>query len=135
MTNHTDSSIDAFLAHDVFAVAGASEDRAKYGNKTLRVYIQNHKEVFPLNPKGGTIEGLKAYSKLGDIPKSVGALSIVTPPAITKKVVDEALALGIKHLWMQPGAENDDAIQAAKDQGANVIFGGPCVLVALGYHE
>ena len=50
-------------------------------------------------------------------------------------VVEEALALGIEHYWMQPGAESDAAIAAIEAAGRNVIAHGPCLLVVLGYRE
>ena len=50
-------------------------------------------------------------------------------------MVREAASLGIRHLWMQPGAESDEAIQAAESLGLEVIAGGPCLLVVLGYRE
>lgn len=127
--------IRKYLTGKRFAVVGASQDRAKYGNKVLRVYQQNHLDVVPINPGGGQIEGLDALSDLASLPEPVDGISIVTPPAVTKKVVEQALSLGIKNIWMQPGAEDPDAVAAAEQAGANVIAGGPCVLVALRYHE
>ena len=44
------SSIKLFLSSPAFAVAGASNNRKKYGNKVLRCYLQNHKKVYPINP-------------------------------------------------------------------------------------
>ena len=89
----------------------------------------------PINPKATKIEGLTAYPSLGDIPEQVNALSIITPPKITREIVQQAITKGIKHIWMQPGAEDDEAISAALQAGLNVIHGGPCVLVALGFHD
>jgi len=127
--------IRTFLSGKRFAVVGASQDREKYGNKVLRVYQQNDLDVVPINPAGGQIEGLEAVPDLASLTEPVDGISIVTPPAVTKKVVEQALALGIKNIWMQPGAEDPDAVAAAEQAGANVIAGGPCVLVALRYHE
>jgi uncharacterized protein len=127
--------IRTFLSGKRFAVVGASHDRTKYGNKVLRVYQQNHLDVVPINPTGGQIEGLEAVPDLASLAEPVDGISIVTPPAVTKKVVDQALSLGIKNIWMQPGAEDREAVEAAERAGANVIAGGPCVLVALRYHE
>ena len=62
-------------------------------------------------------------------------LSIITPPAVTEKLVEEAAAAGVKHVWMQPGAESRRAVDRARELGMNVISGGPCLLVALGYRE
>jgi predicted CoA-binding protein len=127
--------IDTFLAGKRFAVVGASANREKYGNKVLRVYQQNKLDVAPVNPAGGEIEGLTAYADLPSVPGTVDGVSIITPPKITEQVVAQALSLGIKNIWMQPGAESDTAIELAEQGGANVIAGGPCILVKLRYHE
>ena len=63
------------------------------------------------------------------------AISVITPPAATEQVVREAAAAGVTHIWMQPGAESDEAIRAAEALGMAVIAGGPCLLVMMGYHE
>jgi uncharacterized protein len=127
--------IKSFLAGKRFAVVGASRDREKYGNKVLRTYLQNGLDAVPINPGGGDIEGLPSYPDLNALPEPVDGVSIITPPKVTEKVVEQALALGIEHIWMQPGAESPQAIEAAEKVGANVIAGGPCLLVVLRYHE
>ncbi len=128
-------SIQAFLASPSFAVVGASTDRSKYGNKVLRCYQQHGRKVFPVNPKAPVVEGLTAYPSLAALPEPVPAISVITPPAATAQVVREAHAAGVKHVWMQPGAESDAAIRAAESLGLSVIAGGPCLLVVMGYHE
>jgi predicted CoA-binding protein len=127
--------IEAFLACSSFAVVGASTDRSKYGNKVLRCYQQHGRKAFPVNPKAPEVEGLPAYPSLAALPEPVPAISVITPPAATEQVVREAHAAGVKHVWMQPGAESDEAIRAAKALGMNVIAGGPCLLVVMGYGE
>lgn len=127
--------VAAFLNGRPFAVVGASTNREKYGNKVLRVYQQNDKPVYPINPRAQTIEGLQAYPDLASLPELPHGVSIITPPAITARVVDQALSLGIEHLWMQPGAENAEAIALARDNGVNVVAYGACALVVMGYTE
>ena len=131
----TAGDIDAFLSGGPFAVVGASTNREKYGNKVLRVYLQNNRSVYPINPRAEEIEGLKAYPDLASLPEVPHGVSIITPPAITEQIVEEAVSLGIKHLWMQPGAESAKAVSYARKNGVNVVAGGACVLVALGYRE
>jgi predicted CoA-binding protein len=135
MPENQDKLMDEFLAQPAFAVAGASTNREKYGNKVVRAYQQNNRIVFPINPKATEIEGETAYPDLTCVPEGDVALSVVTPPHITLRVVTEAVKKGTKHIWMQPGAENEEAISLAQKAGVNVIHGGPCVLVALGYKE
>jgi predicted CoA-binding protein len=127
--------IQAFLESGVFAVVGASTDRSKYGNKVLRCYQQHGRKVYPVNPRAPEVEGLKAYPSLAALPEKVPAISVITPPSATEAVVREAHAAGVKHVWMQPGAESDAAVHAAEELGMNVIAGGPCVLVVLGFSE
>jgi predicted CoA-binding protein len=130
-----DSKIKAFLNGTPFAVVGASQDRSKYGNKVLRVYQQNGLTVYPINPRAEEIEGLVCHPDLASLPEAVHGISIITPPAVTEKVIEEAQAAGIRHLWMQPGAESDRAVERAEAAGLNVIAGGPCILVTLRYRE
>jgi predicted CoA-binding protein len=127
--------IEAFLASGPFAVVGASTDRSKYGNKVLRCYQQHGREVYPVNPHSGVVEGLTAYPSLAALPRKVAAISVITPPAVTERVVREAHAAGVRHVWMQPGAESDEAVRTAETLGMNVVAGGPCLLVVMGYHE
>lgn len=130
-----DQQIEAFLAAEAFGVAGASTNRAKYGNKVLRCYLQNGRVAFAVNPRAREIEGVPCYADVASLPDEVTALSILTPPAITEQIVDAALERGILDLWMQPGAESAPAIARALSAGANVIHGGRCVLVVLGFRE
>jgi predicted CoA-binding protein len=123
--------IAAFLAAGSFAVAGASADRAKYGNRVLRSLIAARRRVYPVNPHQSEIEGLRCYADLASLPEPVGSLSIVTPPAVTEQIVLAAAAAGIENVWMQPGAESPHAVAEAERLGLNVIAGGPCLLVAL----
>ena len=127
--------IQTFLAGKRFAVVGASQDRAKYGNKVLRAFLQNGLEVVPINPNSDEVEGLRTYADLKSLPASVDGVSIVTPPGVTEQVVEQAVELGIKNIWIQEGAESEHAVEHAVESGANVISGGPCALVALGYRE
>ncbi len=124
-------SINDFIKSRSFAVAGASQDQAKYGNLIFRKLVASGRQVFPLNPTANQVEGHEAYPSLDALPFVPEALSIVTPPAITENVVADATRLGVKHLWMQPGAESPVASQAARAAGLNVIDDGSCILVIL----
>jgi predicted CoA-binding protein len=130
-----DERIRLFLDGAPHAVAGASKDRAKYGNKVLRAYRQRGRKVYPLNPGAGEIEGLRAYPDLASLPEPIHGLSIVTPPAVTERLVEQAAEAGVRHLWMQPGAESAAAIRRAEELGLNLIADGPCLLVELRYRE
>ena len=125
------SKLSLFLSADSFAVAGASNRRQKYGNKVFRALVESGRTTYPLNPVADEIEGHTAFARIADLPSTPDSLSIVTPPAVTRQVVQDAIAAGVKHIWMQPGAEDDQASQLARQAGINVIDYGSCVLVLL----
>ncbi|HYC78402.1 MAG TPA: CoA-binding protein [Planctomycetota bacterium] len=124
-----------FLAKGPFAVAGASSNRSKYGNKVLRAYLQRGFKAYPVHPYEKTVEGVPVSAKLADLPEPVHGLSVITPAEVTERLVDEAAAVGIRRIWMQPGAESEAAVEKARTLGMSVISGGPCVLVALRFRE
>ncbi len=130
-----DPCIAAFLDGSHYAVVGASTNRSKYGNMVLRTYLQKNMSVTPVNPQATEIEGVTAVASLSEIQEPVHGISVITPPAITERVVEEAVELDIGHIWMQPGAESDTAVAAAESAGINVIHGGPCLLVVLGFRD
>jgi predicted CoA-binding protein len=123
--------IQQFLNGSTFAVAGASRDRTKYGNKVFRAIIASGRTVYPLNPHASEIEGQTAFASIADLPVTPESLSIVTPPSITRQVIQQAVVAGVKNIWLQPGAEDMQACEIARDAGINVIDDGSCILVSL----
>ena len=125
------NNIEVFLNASTFAVAGASQDRSKYGNKVFRAIIASGRTVYPLNPTAAEVEGDPAFASIANLPVVPESLSIVTPPHVTRQVIQQAIAAGVKNIWMQPGAEDEQASQAAREAGLNIIDDGSCVLVLL----
>jgi predicted CoA-binding protein len=122
---------ETFLSAGTFAVAGASRDPSKYGNRVLKALIESRRKVFPLNPTAPEVEGVRAYAAIADLPELPESLSVVPPPRVTREVVRQAIAAGVKNIWMQPGAEDDQASAEARAAGLNVIDDGSCILVSL----
>jgi predicted CoA-binding protein len=132
---HTHDPVARFLESPAFGVVGASPRRHKYGNKVLRCYQQNGRRAIPVNPREQVIEGAVCVATVLDLPDEVQSISVITPPAVTERIVEDAIRKGIRHVWMQPGAESDRAVAACEAAGVDVIADGSCVLVVLGYRE
>jgi predicted CoA-binding protein len=111
--------IDTFLGAAAFGVVGASSKPHKYGNKVLRCYQQNQRRVVPVNPVAREIEGLACVPSVADLPEEVGSISIITPPKVTEEVVEQAIARGIRNVWMQPGAESVQAVAGGHHGGGH----------------
>ena len=130
-----EAHIDAVLEAVHFAVVGASDDFSKYGAKVFACYSQAGRTATPVNPRVTTVQGVPTVASLRDLPDPAPSVSIITPPSVTEQVVEDAAAAGARILWMQPGAESPAAISRAQELGLEVIAGGPCLLVVLGYRE
>ncbi|KAJ3207912.1 hypothetical protein HDU67_007128 [Dinochytrium kinnereticum] len=130
----TSAASASFFAHSHYAVVGASADRAKFGNKVLRWYIDNKLDVIPVNPKSPEIESIPAVTSLAGLTNpSKTSVSVITPPAVTLGVLREALSLGIPAIWLQPGCESPEVRDFIDKEIGNkmvVLLGGPCILVS-----
>ncbi|KAJ2546817.1 hypothetical protein EV175_005459 [Coemansia sp. RSA 1933] len=120
-----------FFSSKAFAVVGASADRSKYGNKVLQWYMDNKLPVTPINPRTDEIEGLACAKDLADLPQphSELSVSVITPPHVSRHVMDQMVSLGIRHVWFQPGSEPPEFKELAKIHGIHAIGNGPCILV------
>lgn len=113
------------------AVLGASADRSKFGNKAIRAHLQQGYDVYPVNPKGGEIDGLTVYKSLADVPvKRLDRISVYLPPKIGLAMLDAIAAKGCDELWLNPGSESDELVEKAQSLGLEPIQA--CSIVALG---
>ena len=118
------------MPESTVAVLGASRDRRKYGNKAVRAYVENGFTVFPVNLTESNIEGLKAYPSLDAIAEPVDFVSLYVPPAVGLKMLPAIAAKKPKEVWINPGAESDELIEAAADLHLRTVVA--CSIVALG---
>ena len=119
--------LDEFVRGRCWAVVGASEDRSKFGNITLRELKRRGKQVYPVNPRATEVEGEACYPSLTALPDTVDRVLIVVPPKQGETVVKEAAEAGITHVWFQPGAESDAALAYCEAHGIEAIA-GHCIL-------
>ena len=112
------------------AVIGASNDRRKFGNKAVRAYLENDYTVFPVNQREETVEGLKAYHSVEHISAPVDFVSMYVPPAVGIKMLEAIAAIKPQEVWLNPGSESDELIEAAADLKLRTVVA--CSITALG---
>ena len=118
------------------AILGASADRAKYGNKAVRAHRQQGFTVYPVNPKGGEIEGLTVYRSLAEVPPGkLDRISVYLPPAVGLAALDEIAQRGCDELWLNPGSDGPEVVEKSRSLGLNVIQACSIVDVGLNPHE
>jgi hypothetical protein len=119
------------LAMPTVAIVGASAQRHKFGNISLRAHLQRGYMVYPINRRGGLIEGLPALTSLVDVPVArLDRISIYLPPASTLALLDEIAHKPAAEVWLNPGSADAAVLQKAQLLGLPFLHG--CSIVALG---
>lgn len=113
--------IKQFMAQKNMAIVGVSRDSKKFGNTVLKELKGKGYILFPIHPELKEVEGLKCYPSVESIPKQATSIFICTKPDKTIGIVKETIAHGIKHIFLQQGAQNDEAVAYALEKGANII--------------
>jgi predicted CoA-binding protein len=114
----------------VVAVVGASADRHKFGNKAVRAFRAAGYEVIPINPAAREVEGLPAYASVLDVPGKIDMATVYVQPHVAQQLLPELSKKGIGEVWLNPGADDDDVVEAARGLGLNVIVA--CSIVGAG---
>jgi predicted CoA-binding protein len=112
------------------SVIGASADPTKYGNKAVRAYQQQGYQVFPVNPKATTLEGLPVFPSISAVPVRPNLVSVYVLPTVLLKLLPEIAAKGCDELWLNPGTESPEVLAEAERLGLNVIQA--CSIVGVG---
>ena len=108
-----------------WAIVGLSNNewRSAY-DVSLYVRDRMGMEIIPINLKGEDVHGEKGYKSLMDIPAEKHPIDVVDCFVNSQRVgavIDQAIAVGAKAVWLQLGVFDDDAVQRARDAGLDVV--------------
>jgi predicted CoA-binding protein len=112
---NTMQDIQGFVAEKTLAVAGLSRDEKSFSAAVSKELKTKGYTLYPVNPNADSIRGEKCYPSLAALPVKVGGVLVFTPPAHTEKVVREAVAAGIRRIWIQQGAASPEALRFCAD--------------------
>ena len=112
------------------AIVGASNDRHKFGNKSLRAFQSEGHTVIPINPHESQVEGIKAYASVLDVPGPIDMATVYVQPDVTLRLLDEFQRKGIAEIWVNPGAEDEAVIAEARRRKMHVFFA--CSIIGIG---
>ncbi|MBI3684603.1 MAG: CoA-binding protein [Acidobacteria bacterium] len=121
------SIVEVLRSSKTIAVVGLSgrKWRPSYG---VSEYMQQQRyRIIPVNPNETEVLGEKAYARLEEVPEPVDIVSIFRRPEFVPPIVDAAIRIGAKAVWMQEGVVHEKAAQKARQAGLAVIM-DRCIL-------
>ena len=104
------------------AIVGLSPDPNRPSHRVASYLAGNGYKVIPVNPHAQEILGERSYPDLGSIPKRVEIVDIFRRSEEVMPIVDEAVKIGAKAVWMQEGVINEKAASKAREAGLLVVM-------------
>ncbi len=104
------------------AVVGLSSrpDRPSHG---VAEYLQSAGyRIIPVNPAETEVLGERAYAKLEDVPEKIDVVDVFRRPEFVPEIVESAIRVGAKEVWMQEGVVNEPAAERARQAGLAVVM-------------
>lgn len=123
MATSEDAAITDILASaKTIAVVGLSGKpyRASFG--VTETLLESGYRIFPVNPNESEVLGEKCFSRLEDIPEKIDIVDIFRKPEFVPEIVDAAIRIGARAIWMQEGVEDERSAEKARRAGLFVIM-------------
>jgi predicted CoA-binding protein len=120
---------EILLSAKTVASVGLSSNPAKESFGIVQYLKDQGYKIIPVNPTATEIMGEKAYPDLSSIPETVDVVQVFRKPEDVPPVVDEAIKIGAKVVWMQEGIVHEGAAQKAREAGLKVVMDA-CMRVA-----
>jgi predicted CoA-binding protein len=125
---NTRKDIQDFVAQKTLAVVGMSRAPHSFSANATKALRAKGYRLFLVNPNAAEIQGERCFPRMATLPEVVGGALFLTPPSATADAVREAVEAGVKHIWIQQGAESKEALAWCAAKNVSVIS-GHCILM------
>jgi hypothetical protein len=119
--------IEILKSSKTIAVVGLSGNPMRVSNGVTEYMQRAGYRIIPVNPNESEVLGEKSYARLEDVPEKIDIVNIFRRSEFAADVVDSAIKVGAKTVWMQEGVVDDDAANRARAAGMNVVM-DRCIL-------
>jgi predicted CoA-binding protein len=116
------NQIDQMLGLKTWAIVGLSNNSERAAYRVAKVLIENGHQVIPVHPKAESVHGQIGYAKLSDIPVPVDVVDIFVNSSLAGAVVNEAIEIGAKGVWLQLDVIDAGAVTRAHDSGLLAVM-------------
>ena len=114
--------IDQLLALKTWAVVGLSNNSERAAYRVSKLLIEKGHQVIPVHPKAETVHGQQGYAKLSDIPFAVDVVDIFVNSELAGEVVDSAIEIKAKGVWLQLDVIDEAAVDRAGKAGLVTVM-------------
>ena len=104
------------------AVFGITNNPEKASYSVAKYLKEHGYRIFPINPRHDEILGEKCYPDLKSVPEKIDIVDIFRKPSAIPPVVDDAIDIGAKVVWMQSGLAHNEAAEKARAHGLKVVM-------------
>jgi len=120
--SHTDDQIRQILSLKKVVVVGMSKNEEKAANYVPKYLISQGYDVIPVNPTADTILARECHASLSNISEPIDIVDVFRPSDQVLPVVQEAIKIKPKVIWLQEGIHNEEAENLARRAGIKVVF-------------
>lgn len=106
----------------VIAVVGLSDDPARISHRVSKYMQSQGYRIIPVNPMIQETLGEKSYPDLRSVPVPIDMVDVFRRSELVAPVVDEAIKVGVRYIWMQDGVINPEAAAKAEAAGIPVVM-------------
>lgn len=124
------NNVNEFLHQKKLAVVGVSRNHGKFGNMIYCELKARGYQVMAVNPNADMIEGDRCYAGLGALPEKPDGVILAVPSKQGVEIVEETARLGIRHVWIQQGAESPEIEKRCRELDL-VAISGECIFIFL----
>ena len=117
-----DADVKTLLDLQTWAVVGLSQDRSRAAYGVAQFLQARGRRIVPVHPKAEEVHGEPGYARLADLPFPIDVVDCFVNSRLVGPVVDEAIAVGARGVWMQLGVVDQAAATRARDAGLTVVM-------------
>jgi predicted CoA-binding protein len=119
---HMSQDIDQVLALKTWAIAGLSNNEFRAAYSVALLLQEKGHRIVPVHPKAEEVHGEKGYASLEEIPFPVDVVDVFVNSSLAGDVVDTAIKIGAKAVWLQLNVIDEAAIFRAKNAGLLTVM-------------
>jgi predicted CoA-binding protein len=116
------ADVDALLAMPNWAVVGLSNNTARAAYGVAKLLQETGHRIYPVHPKAEEVHGEAGYATLADVPDAVDVVDVFVNSDLAGAVVDEAIAMGARGVWLQLGVIDEKAFERAREAGLVIVM-------------